>query len=122
MKGIVVLSSGVRIINCTPHELRFEDGSIVEPSGFLLQAKMEEKTVVKTPTYEIVEVSVLPTPEGLRELEEIEKHYPGIIILGSAISAQAYPGRVKMTVLTVARAAVKDKICRVDKFSVYPTK
>lgn len=114
IKGVKRLSNGVQVINCTPHILRFEDGSIVEPSGFLLQAKMEEKKISDF----VYEVRVVPTPEGLKELENIEEMLPGVVILGSSISAQAYPGRVKMIVLTKARADVKDKICRIDKFSV----
>jgi len=113
-----ILKNGVRVINCTPHRLIFEDGSVVEPSGKLLQAKMEEKRISDL----IVEVRVTPTPGGEAELQELEKSYPEAIILGSAISAQAYPGRVKMVCLTKARADVSQKICRIDKFSVYPSK
>ena len=116
-KGIKTLSNGIQVINCTPHILKFEDGSVVEPSGYLLQAKMEEKVVSENPA--VVEITISPTPEGLKELEEIERNYPEAIILGSTISAQAYPERVKMVVLTKPRADVKDKICRIDKFSIY---
>jgi len=119
MKKIVVtLSNGVQVINCTPHKLIFTDGTVVEPSGRLLQAKMEEKKVSNYNNL-IYEVRVIPTSEGEKELRELEKKYPGVLILGSAISAQAYPGRVKMVCLTKPRAEVKDKICRIDKFSVY---
>lgn len=118
-KVVKELKSGVRVINCTPHELRFEDGTVVEPSGYLLQAKMREKKLSDL----VYEIRPVPTEKGTSELEEIERKYGNdIIILGSAISAQAFPGRVKMTVLTKPRAAVKEKICRIDKFSVYPAK
>jgi len=113
------LKSGVQIINCTPHKLIFEDGSIVEPSGYLLQAKMEG-IAEDCGKYHLVTIKVVPTEQGLEELQEIEQKFPGAIVLGSAISAQAYPGRVKMVSLTLARADVKDKICKVDEFSVYP--
>lgn len=120
MKGMKVLSNGVKVINCTPHLLRFVDGSIVEPSGFLLQAKLEEKIRSENPI--IAEIRVVPTPEGSREVEYLRKYYPEAIILGSAISAQAYPGQVKMVCLTKNRADVREKVCRVDKFNVYPRK
>ncbi|RLJ05888.1 MAG: hypothetical protein DRP18_02080 [Candidatus Aenigmatarchaeota archaeon] len=113
---IVQLSNGVQVINCTPHELVFEDGTIVHPSGYLLQAKMQERRVSEF----IYEIEVLPTPEGEQELREIEQKYgKDIIILGSSISAQAYPTRVKMVVLTKSRAKVTEKVCRIDKFSIY---
>jgi len=115
---VTTLKNGVQVVNCTPHRLIFEDGSVAEPSGKLLQAKMEERRISDL----IVEVRVAPTPEGEAELQELEKGYPGAIILGSAISAQAYPGRVKMVVLTKPRADVREKVCRIDKFSVYPAK
>jgi hypothetical protein len=114
---IHTLSNGVQVVNCTPHKLIFEDGTIAEPSGKLLQAKMEERKISDF----IVEVRVIPTSEGETELRELETRYPEAIILGSAISAQAYPGRVKMVCLTKPRADVREKICRVDKFSVYPS-
>ena len=117
MEKLVRLSNGVQVINCTPHELRFEDGTIAHPSGYLLQARMEERQVSEF----IYEVRVLPTPEGEQELREIEQKYgKDVIILGSSISAQAYPTRVKMVVLTKSRAKVMEKVCRIDKFSVYP--
>ena len=119
MEKVVRLSNGMRVINCTPHELKFEDGTIAMPSGYLLQAQMEERRVSDF----IYEIRVLPTPEGEQELQEIEQKYgKDIFILGSAISAQAYRGRVKMVVLTKNRAKVAEKICRIDKFSVYPNK
>ena len=114
---VVRLSNGVQVINCTPHELVFEDGTIAHPSGYLVQARMEERQVSEF----IYEVRVLPTKEGEKELEEIKQKYgEDIIILGSSISAQAYPGKVKMVVLTKSRAKVTEKVCRIDKFSVYP--
>jgi len=117
MEKLVRLSNGVQIINCTPHELRFEDGTVVMPSGYLLQARMEERRISDF----IYEVTVLPTEEGEKELQEIEQKYgEDIIILGSSISAQAYPMRVKMVVLTKSRAKTSEKVCRIDKFSVYP--
>jgi len=117
MGEVVRLSNGVQVINCTPHELRFEDGTLVMPSGYLLQARMEERQVSEF----IYEIEVLPTPEGEHELQEIEQKYgKDVIILGSSISAQAYPTKVKMVVLTKSRAKVTEKVCRIDKFSVYP--
>jgi len=117
MGEVVRLSNGVRVINCTPHELRFEDGTIAHPSGYLVQAKMQEKQLSEF----IYEIKVLPTEEGEKELEEIKQKYgEDIIILGSSISAQAYPTKVKMVVLTKSRAKVTEKVCRIDKFSVYP--
>jgi len=116
MGGVVRLSNGVQVINCTPHELVFEDGTIVHPSGYLLQAKMQERRVSEF----IYEIEVLPTPEGEQELREIEQKYDkDVIILGSSISAQAYPRKVKMVVLVKNRAKTSEKICRIDKFSVY---
>lgn len=115
----VKLSNGVEIVNCTPHRLIFEDGTIAEPCGLLLQARMIENIITTVPVT-IAEVKIAPTPEGEQELSFLEKEFPGVIILGSAISAQAYPGRVKMVILTQARADVSNKVCRIDKFLIYP--
>jgi len=89
-----------------------------EPSGYLLQAKILEKKVSDF----VYEIRSVPTEKGSAELKEIERKYGNdILVLGSAISAQAFPGRVKM-VVPKPRATVKEKICRIDKFSVYPAK
>ena len=119
MEKLVRLSNGVQVINCTPHELIFEDRTIAHLSGYLLQARMEERRISDF----IYEITVLPTEEGEKELQEIEQKYgKDVIILGSSISAQAYPTRVKMVVLTKSRAKTSEKVCRIDKFSVYPNR
>ena len=85
-----------KIINATPHNLVFrnEDGTEfnVEPSGYTLPAKVEEKVVKTEADVTFVTPSFQPTPEGERELKEIQEKYPNYIIVGSIITAQAYHG------------------------------
>jgi len=88
-----------RIINVTPHPITFrkKDGTdfVVPPSGFLCGAKAVEKVVGGLKgEIEIVETLFEVTREGLSEIDEIIEKFPGAIIIGSIISAQAYPGLV----------------------------
>lgn len=66
----------------------------VEPSGAKLQALPVEEAVGEIGQARIVKTVFKPTESGLKELEEIERHDPDLKVIGSLVSAQAYPGRV----------------------------
>lgn len=92
-----LLPSGVKVLNCTPHSVTFRSGEndmIVEPSGAKLQALPVEEAVGEIGQARIVKTVFNPTESGLKELEEIEKRDPDLKVIGSLVSAQAYPGRV----------------------------
>lgn len=95
---ILDIQSGVRVLNCTPHELIFraEDGSEVkvEKCGATLMATPDEKTAGTVGAAQLVRTVFVTSEEGLAELTEIEAQAPGVLVIGSIISAQAYPGRV----------------------------
>lgn len=85
------------IINCTPHPIVFkgDDGDFtVAPCGKLVSARAEEEPVRVEGEKAFVRTTFKSTPEGRAELDELEATHPGDILVGSIISAQAYPGRV----------------------------
>jgi hypothetical protein len=117
----------IGIVNATPHPIKFNTVSgIVEiqPTGYTLFATPVEE-VVNHPIggcFTAVKTVFKPSEKGWSEIAEIkEKFGGGVIIVGSIISAQAYPGEVYSLVITpgLERAAPQDKTYCSDKFNVF---
>lgn len=95
----VILWGGTGVLNCTPHELVFlgaEGAEVrVEKCGATLPATPKEAPVSTQDGATLVATVFEASEQGLAELTEIEAAVPkGTLIVGSIISAQAYPGRV----------------------------
>lgn len=118
MKYATRLSNKVEIVNCTAYDLQFEDGTVVKPCGFYLMADIDEIPIETHDNYKIIQISPKPTLHGLKELETIRKDYPNAIIIGSVLSAQAYPPYVKRCLYK--KGSPNEHICRIDKFVQYP--
>ena len=123
---MVVTIDGVQIVNCTPHEIRFQaaNGDIVtvEKSGFTLAAKPVEQVVEVRDGTTFVTTVFAGSAQGERELQKIEAEYPmNTRIVGSIISAQAYRGRVVSLVPVpgTERSAPADKLYLPNKFNVF---
>lgn len=120
---IVEFKNGVRILNATPHPIRFQDGDeLVEvpASGIIINARIEEE-VVKEGVPTLVTTSFKADKASEEALSEIEKEFPGVLVVGSIIAAQAFPGRVvAMTpVEGFERVPPEEKRMRTDKFTVF---
>ncbi len=121
---------GVEILNVTPHSITFgrEDNNgviIVEPSKILINARVSEKKVPKPRQFreagtpiKCVRPTYLSTIEGYDVLQEVPK---GVVVVGSIIAAQAYPGTVFAMVACKGyeRVPIAEKRMRHDKFIVY---
>lgn len=114
------------ILNCTPHAIMFinsETGNeySVAPSGYVLRAAPVETIVYEDGVNTFVKTIFVPSDEGMAELEEIEEKYPDHVIVGSIVSAQAFPGRVAGMIPTVetARSAPADKRYYDNKFNIF---
>ena len=129
-EGVHLFSNGVLVVNTTPHAIRFQetDGSLVEvPSNpkFLINAKAVETKVSDL----LVKTSFVGTEDGTKVINTLEDYYQGqpdsgikhLVIVGSVIAAQAYPGRVvAMTpVPGFERVAPAEKRMSIDKFTTY---
>jgi len=87
------------IINTTPHPINFKgaDGTEFEvpPCGTLISARAVEEVVGTHPSgASLVHTRFESTPEALAALAALEADNPGVIIVGSIVAAQAFPGRV----------------------------
>lgn len=78
----------VVVVNTTPHPVTIQDmdGTLITvPTSVLINAKAEERKFVRT--------EFVGTEEGKETIERIKSVY-NIVIVGSIIAAQAYPGEV----------------------------
>ena len=116
-----------KIINTTPHALTMrcgETGSVysLPPCGTVLSAKPAEQSAgTHLLGAELVRVSFEPDEVALSILARLETEHPGSIIVGSIISAQAFPGRVfaLVPVAGYERVPPEQKQMRDDKFTTY---
>ena len=115
------------IINCTPHPIRFQelDNEVVTINSnpeYLINAQVSEEVVQEDDDIIFTRPTFLPTPEGAAIINRIGKEfYPGCVIIGSIIAAQAYPGQVcgMCPIPGHERVAPAEKLMRVDKFTRY---
>lgn len=124
---VVLFSNGVAVVNTTPHPITMQDmasGELVTvPCGPLLNARPVEKQVSNL----FVRTEFQGTPEGEALLDTLESAWKDsgrpetLVIVGSIIAAQAYPGRVAgMTpVPGYERVAPAEKRMRSDKFTIF---
>jgi hypothetical protein len=116
---------GVTIINATPHDIWFlnnnDDPVIVEKCGKTLAANPVEQSAGERHGAALVKTVFEPSPQGEKELTELEAAHPNALIVGSIISAQAYPGRVVglVPVPGMERAAPQDKRFLPNKFITF---
>ena len=128
MNNMRIFQNGVVIVNTTPHPLTIQDmdGRLVTiPSDpeYVLNATCVEHNVTNL----LVKSEFVGLPEGqgiiLRIQSKVAQLYPGkqLMIVGSIIAAQAYPGQV-VSVCPVPgyeRVAPSEKRMRCDKFTVF---
>lgn len=91
--------SKIRYINVTPHRIDFRDPCTgedfsINPSGILLNAFAVQVVTGMRGNIEYVTQKFLPTQNGLDDLHRLESKYSSPVIVGSVLSAMAYPSRV----------------------------
>lgn len=121
---VAKFSNGVYLVNCTPHQVVFLDGEnevTVLPCGVTLLAKAVETPAGSLGNAQLVKTAFETSLQGEAELEAIEKGLPGVLILGSVISAQAYPGRVVAMISAPGfeRMPPNEKRFTPEKFTIF---
>ncbi|MBC8063045.1 MAG: hypothetical protein H7Y18_20630 [Clostridiaceae bacterium] len=90
---VITFSNGRTILNTTPYTMSFDDngkGVKVPPCGFLLNSTVSEEKVSDI----FITTKYIGNQEGFRFLDAVKEINEDIIIVGSIVSAQAYPRRV----------------------------
>ena len=121
----IVTVDGVKIFNSTPHAINFlsDSGEVIEvsASGHLINATPKEEVVSKANGVEFVRTVFEGNPEGKALIADIKEADPEVVIVGSIIAAQAFPGDV--VAMTPAkgfeRVAPAEKRMNPHKFTVF---
>jgi len=90
---VITFSNGRTIINTTPYTISFDDngkGVKVPPSGFLLNSTISEEKISDI----FMTTKYIGNKEGYNFLDGVKEIDENIIIVGSIVSAQAYPRKV----------------------------
>lgn len=114
-------------INTTPHNVNLIDPATgqefaVPPCGVLINARpVEEPAGIHPSGVELVRTSFVADASSEAKLKEMETAYPGAVIIGSVIAAQAFPGRVLGMIPAPGfeRVPPDQKKMRADKFTSY---
>ena len=128
LEGInfIAFSNNVVVVNTTPHPVSMQDmdGTLITvPPSVLINAKAEERKVSDL----FIRTEFVGTDEGKINIADIKAdfarqfHNGTLVIIGSIIAAQAYPGEVAaMTpVEGYERVAPDQKRMRCDKFTTF---
>ena len=116
------------ILNVTPHALTFACDECpggaynVAPCGVVLSAVPQETVAGEGPGgVTLVCTTFTAAPEMLATLDSLEATYPGHVIVGSIIAAQAFPGRVMgmASAPGFERVAPDEKRMDPEKFIVF---
>lgn len=124
----VTFKNEVVMVNTTPHPVTIQDvdGEIVSvPSSCLINAKPIEERV----DYLHVRTKFVGDDVGKQTIKDIKetfiasKLHGTLIIVGSIIAAQAYPGEISALcpVPGYERVAPSEKRMRCDKFTTFAT-
>lgn len=114
-------TNGIEILNCTPHTVKFRDGEnivSVPASGYTLLATPKETSVNEVLVTTLFEQS----DKGLEEIKEIKKECgENVLIVGSIISAQAYPMDVVSIIPTPGEERMNpaERTYRSDRFNCF---
>lgn len=120
------LRNGVTIYNATPHDLHFEmenGETITAPTDVVMHCQPKVTLEKAYEAYVLNSVEFLPTQDGYNLIKFVKDEYPDIVILGSLIAAQAYPGLVATAVPSQGGKRLRSykvKTVRPDRFTIYP--
>jgi hypothetical protein len=125
----VAFRNDVVVINTTPHSITMQDTNgelkTVEPCGALLNGTAQEEAVDEL----FVKTKFIGNEEGGKIIEDITNFFNSLsnssnyklVIIGSIIAAQSYPGKVAAMcpVPGFERVPPNEKRMRCDKFTIY---
>lgn len=130
--NFVKFENGVVLVNTTPHPIIIQDmnGNLLKvPTSELLNAKPIEVPYGDSGLF--VTTEFVGSQEGEQLITDIRNEFvktqdqnDTLVIIGSIIAAQAYPGQVSgmVPVPGYERVAPDQKRMRCDKFTMYPAK
>ena len=105
----------MELINFTPHCLNFSDGSVLEPSGVVINIEWEDKVIGKC-NLELVKRQPVLSRESIKQLKNIGSNQFGIVSFPvvSAVRGSIFEGKVGGVIME----SRTQKIAKVNKFSI----
>lgn len=126
VSGIVTIGN-ISVVNTTPHAVTMVNADLslqttVPVSGALINAKAVTSSVdsgISGVKYQ--HTSFVADQNTMDTLKAFKAQYPNVVIIGSLIAAQAYPGLVVAMVAhhDYMRVAPQDKKMLIDTYTVY---
>jgi len=118
------LPSGRKVVVTTPHSVTLGDEEksfVIESSTVLINASIVEEEVATENGVTFVTTNFQGDAETLSLLKTLHEKCPGIIVIGSVVAAQAYPGLVcgLIPVKGFERVPPDQKRMRYDKFTIF---
>jgi len=115
---ITTLSSGLQVVSTLAHQINFDDGTIVEPGSFVLNAKEVEKQIRTN----VVSTCFEPDEAFIELLSNFQEFKPEVFIITSIIGLQAYGKYIDNLVSLVMtpetkRSAPSAKVAQANKFN-----
>lgn len=125
-KEIIATEMGGNIyINTTPHSINCLDGNgelvILPPCGTLVNARSVQEVVGSIDGVSLVKTRFEADTKADEFLAGLKSVASNVVVIGSIIAAQAYPGRVfgLCPVPGYERVAPNEKRMRLDQFITY---
>ena len=130
-QAFVAVHEGKKLvfINATPHVLRFDDGTVLQPNQELakiLTAKPQETKIDEFNGVAFVRTEFVGTDDGWKFVQAANDFNNAqsdakVCIIGSIIAAQAYGAPVVSPITTpeTTRAPPDRKVCFKNKFNAY---
>lgn len=122
---VVNMFGGRNYVNVTPHDINVQlpDGTdaIMAKAGVQVNARSSETVSGERDGVRFVRQSFSGSEADEAMLAALEVAVPNAFIIGSILSAQAYPGRILglVSVPGFERMPPNEKKMLVDKFSIY---
>lgn len=126
VQGITTVGD-IKVVNTTPHAITMVTRDLstqvqIPVSGVLINA-----TATTTPVdsgivgVKYQKTQFIPDVNTLRTLKDFKSQYPDVVVIGSLIAAQAYPGLVAAMVAhpDYMRVAPQDKKMLIDTYTIY---
>lgn len=129
LKKIVVLPNGIEVLITTPHSVNFYwEGDlsgnnlfIANGSGYLVNARSIEEEIGEIGPAKLITTKFVEDSETERILKELKRIKPNLVIIGSIIAAQAFPGLIYGLVPEKGFERVTPELKRmsIDRFNIY---
>lgn len=125
-RSIIDCNGIIKVVNTTPHPVTLVTGDLtstfhVEASGVLINATAKTEILEEKAGIKFQQTSFVADEATKQALVSFKESNPEVVIIGSLIAAQAYPGLVCAMVAhpEFLRVPPQEKKMLVDTYTIY---